>query len=351
MAPKSEPTWLVPARKLVGLKEIVGSKHEAKVLEFFAEAGHPEIHNDETAWCAAFANAMLRRAGYAGTGALNARSFLTWGTKLDKPQPGCIVVFKRGNSGWQGHVAFFLADRGPKVEVLGGNQSNSVSIARYNKKDVLGYRWPEIKAATAKSPAPAEKKADAHGPMSGAYHPVTEGVQRSLSDLGYQPGMFDGKWGGATRGAVAAFQNDRGMAGRMPAIDDELVAAIAKAKAEGFKRPIAKERSEATSDDLKTKLPEIAAAKKASWWAKLQGWLFGIVGSASAGKMVDSLVTAKDTVEPIRSWFGESAPLAITIAAVVAVGGIALVMARKGSGAADEAAEESAAAFNVGART
>ena len=157
-----EPLWLKNARELVGLREIVGSKNEPKVLEFFKEAGHPEIHNDETAWCAAFANSMLRRAGFAGTGALNARSFLTWGTKLDVPKPGCIVVFKRGNSEWEGHVAFFLRDLGNGyLEVLGGNQGNAVSIARHAKADLLGYRWPLISAVTPKpvvvvAPAPAK---------------------------------------------------------------------------------------------------------------------------------------------------------------------------------------------------
>lgn len=63
----NDPLWLDKARDLVGLREIVGSRHEPKVLQFFAEAGHPEIYNDETAWCAAFANAILRRASYAGT--------------------------------------------------------------------------------------------------------------------------------------------------------------------------------------------------------------------------------------------------------------------------------------------
>jgi hypothetical protein len=70
-----DPAWLKNTRaSSLGLKEIVGSKHEPNVREFFAEAGHPEIHNDEIPWCAAFANGMLRRAGYAGTGSLAARA-------------------------------------------------------------------------------------------------------------------------------------------------------------------------------------------------------------------------------------------------------------------------------------
>jgi uncharacterized protein (TIGR02594 family) len=154
--PAAEPLWLKNARSLLGLKEIVGSRHEAKVLEFFAEAGHPEIHDDETAWCAAFANAMLRRAGYAGTGSLAARSFLTWGEALKAPRPGCIVVYKRGNSAWQGHVNFFTRKDGNKIYGIGGNQSNAVTETPSNEADVLGYRWPLIVGAMPK-PAPVAK--------------------------------------------------------------------------------------------------------------------------------------------------------------------------------------------------
>lgn len=137
-----EPVWLAGARKLVGLKEIVGSKHEKQIVAFFAEAGNPGVKDDETAWCAAFVGAMLKKAGVKGTGKLNARSYLQWGVKIDQPRVGCIVVFKRGNSAWQGHVAFYLRTVGNRIEVLGGNQGNAVSIAQYPKSALLGYRWP-----------------------------------------------------------------------------------------------------------------------------------------------------------------------------------------------------------------
>jgi uncharacterized protein (TIGR02594 family) len=174
MTIETEPLWLKNARHLVGLKEIVGSRHEAKVLEFFAEAGHPEIHNDETAWCDAFVNAMLRRAGYAGTGSLAARSFLTWGETLKTPKPGCIAVFKRGNSAWEGHVAFFLRDLGDHIEVLGGNQGNSVSVARQPKSSLLGYRWPVVVSAPAAKPkTPAKEAGKAAGAVIGGGAIVT----------------------------------------------------------------------------------------------------------------------------------------------------------------------------------
>jgi hypothetical protein len=195
------------------------------------------------------------------------------------------------------------------------------------------------------APAPADT-----GPMSGAYNPVTEGVQRSLADMGYQPGFYDGKWGGATRGAVAGFQNDRHMAGTLPVIDDALVAEIAKAKAEGFTRPIAKERAEATSDDLKTIVPEVGAAKKAGFWAKVQGWWSAAFGGVTAGGVASNFMDAKSNVDTVHGWFGDNAGLLVGVGCAVAVIILAIVLAKKASGAASEAAEASTAAFNTGAR-
>jgi uncharacterized protein (TIGR02594 family) len=127
------------------LKEIPGTKHNPAILDFFRDAGHPEVKDDETAWCAAFANAMLVRRGYAGTGSLAARSFLNLGEPLDRPVPGCIVVLTRGGSSWQGHVGFFVRWDGGSLILLGGNQRNAVNETPYLKSAVLGYRWPTKK--------------------------------------------------------------------------------------------------------------------------------------------------------------------------------------------------------------
>jgi uncharacterized protein (TIGR02594 family) len=112
------------------------------VVAYFADSGNAGVKDDETAWCAAFVGAMLKRAGMRGTGKLNARSYLGWGTPVDRSdaQPGDIVIFKRGNSSWQGHVAFFVKDRGALIDVLGGNQSNAVNVKGYQASQLLGIR-------------------------------------------------------------------------------------------------------------------------------------------------------------------------------------------------------------------
>jgi uncharacterized protein (TIGR02594 family) len=140
---RGDPAWLRLARAELGVKEIVGPQHNPTVLGYFRAAGFPEIDNDETAWCAGFTNAMLERSGYAGSKSLAARSFLNWGKPITKPYPGCVAVFSRGDPrSWEGHVGFFVSQDGDKINVLGGNQSNQVSIAPQSKGRLLGYREP-----------------------------------------------------------------------------------------------------------------------------------------------------------------------------------------------------------------
>jgi uncharacterized protein (TIGR02594 family) len=131
------------ARAELGTKELPGAMHNPRVVSYYADAGHPEIRDDETAWCAAFVGAVLKRAGYPFTGSLTARSYLSYGRKIDRPEPGCIVVFWRGSpSSWQGHVAFCVRDDGGTIRVIGGNQNNAVTEESYPKSQVLGYRMP-----------------------------------------------------------------------------------------------------------------------------------------------------------------------------------------------------------------
>mgnify|MGYP003581705100 FL=1 len=137
-----------------------------KVVAYFKDSGNPGVMDDETAWCAAFVGAMLKRAGIKGTGKLNARSYLDWGTPVARKdaQPGDVVVFKRGNSSWQGHVAFFVKDRGALIDVLGGNQSNAVNVKGYQSAALLGIRRPP--KATAKPAAPPKRPAQSDKPAA-----------------------------------------------------------------------------------------------------------------------------------------------------------------------------------------
>jgi uncharacterized protein (TIGR02594 family) len=87
-------------------------------------------------------DATLAQAGKQGTGKLNARSYLDWGQEVNEPQMGDIAVFSRGDpNGWQGHVGFFKGyNPDGTINVLGGNQGNSVSVRPYSADRLLGFR-------------------------------------------------------------------------------------------------------------------------------------------------------------------------------------------------------------------
>lgn len=96
-----------------------------------------------TPWCAAFVNGILRSKGKSGTGSNTARSFTKYKTGTRNPKQGDVVVIRRkGGSG--AHVGFFkgfVTKNGKRyVAVLGGNQSNKVSVSHYPTSKVISYR-------------------------------------------------------------------------------------------------------------------------------------------------------------------------------------------------------------------
>ena len=111
-----------------------------KVVAYYRDAGFPEVKDDVVAWCAAFVGAMIKRAGGKPSGSLAARSYLKWGkpVALLDAKPGDIVVFRRGNSTWQGHVGFFVSHKGGMIQVLGGNQRDAVNVADQPVAKLLG---------------------------------------------------------------------------------------------------------------------------------------------------------------------------------------------------------------------
>ena len=101
--------------------------------------------DDSTAWCSAKMCEWIERAGLPSTRAPNARSWLKWGATLPKPKPGCIVVLWRNSpTSWEGHVCLYVGpgSRPGMIKVIGGNQSDGVSIQEYSLAQLLGFRWP-----------------------------------------------------------------------------------------------------------------------------------------------------------------------------------------------------------------
>jgi uncharacterized protein (TIGR02594 family) len=144
---ETEPLWLQLARSDLGVSEVVGPKASLVIKGYFRDAGHPEIEDDATAWCAAASCSWLKRSGFPippRATSLMAMSFETYGAPLDTFKPGAICVFYRGakrEKTWQRHVAIGVRETKTHIVCIGGNQSDSVSEQKFPKKDLVAMRW------------------------------------------------------------------------------------------------------------------------------------------------------------------------------------------------------------------
>lgn len=136
--PKTNSGTIRVAKAYVGSSER-GSR--GKLMGLFNFAFDHKIDPARTPWCAAFANAVLKKSGKKGTGSLAAKSFVSWGKKTSSPSHGDVVVLKPGS---RYHVGFYVGtvkrNGRTYVAVLGGNQGNQVKVSYYPASKVVAYR-------------------------------------------------------------------------------------------------------------------------------------------------------------------------------------------------------------------
>jgi uncharacterized protein (TIGR02594 family) len=138
------PQWLQLAMKEIGQEEVPGPEHNPRILEYMRSASTEAVSDgDERPWPSYFVNWALAQSGIKGTNSGVARSWLTWGTALEVPQPGAVVVFARPGQPGMGNVGFYLGDAGDQVLCVAGNVGGAVRLTAYPKSLVLGYRWPK----------------------------------------------------------------------------------------------------------------------------------------------------------------------------------------------------------------
>ena len=127
----------------LGVREGAGKTNNPRVVDYYKDAGHKEVKEDETPWCAAYVGAMLYRASIQPNGSLGARSYERWGIKLRNPVYGCIGVKTRARGPlWAGHVGFVVAANRQQVWLLAGNQGDAVSVAAYPRELFTAWVWP-----------------------------------------------------------------------------------------------------------------------------------------------------------------------------------------------------------------
>jgi uncharacterized protein (TIGR02594 family) len=138
--------WIDLALSKKGLHENI---NKTELVKFLKSDGRTLGDPTKLPWCGDLVETCIARAlpnEPVPTNPYLARNWLKFGIPCD-PQFGAVVVFWRGKkNGTSGHVGFLVGmglASGKKVYyVLGGNQSNRISIAPLVASRALGTRWP-----------------------------------------------------------------------------------------------------------------------------------------------------------------------------------------------------------------
>lgn len=143
VAARTAKPWMDVARSKMG-------KHERRdngfLRRWLRSDGRTLGDPAKLPWCGDFvetAVALTLPDEDLPTNPYGARNWMSFGIPV-KPQVGAVLVFWRGSkTGWQGHVGFYTGEDATHYHVLGGNQSNAVTVSRIAKDRLLGARWPE----------------------------------------------------------------------------------------------------------------------------------------------------------------------------------------------------------------
>lgn len=138
--------WFDEAKSLLGTKETRGDASNPMLLDW-ADNLRIDYDSDDIPWCGLFVahciGATLPREAMPGN-PLGARAWAKFGDKTT-PRLGAVMVFWRNSkASGKGHVGFYNgeSENGKAYQILGGNQSDSVSIAWLSADRFLEARWP-----------------------------------------------------------------------------------------------------------------------------------------------------------------------------------------------------------------
>ena len=143
---KTSLPWMQVAIRHMGLHE---DHDRTALIQFLRSDGATIGDPSKFPWCGDFVQTCIKTSlptepfnGLVAANPYLARNWQSFG-KPCIPSPGAVMVFWRGSKvGPYGHVAFYVGEDATSYFVLGGNQSNKVSITRLDKDRLLGAFWP-----------------------------------------------------------------------------------------------------------------------------------------------------------------------------------------------------------------
>lgn len=144
LAREPGPRLLTTALSLYGTAEQPGPGDNPSILEWAKLVGLEKYYkSDSIAWCGLFMAYAVLQAGFnpPAVNPLGARNWLKFGTPQDTAMLGDVLVFWREKkTGFKGHVGIYVGESIDRYYVLGGNQTDMVSIAPVAKVRLLGVR-------------------------------------------------------------------------------------------------------------------------------------------------------------------------------------------------------------------
>jgi uncharacterized protein (TIGR02594 family) len=153
------PAWYSEVERRKGLHEV---KNKATLMAWLRSDGHTLGDPSKLPWCGDLVETAIRKTLPKEPIPQNpylARNWLKFGTMV-KPCLGAILVFNGGKRPPpSGHVCFYAGEDKTHYHVLGGNQSNAITVMKIAKNRLLGARWPltapppKVGVVTATGPA------------------------------------------------------------------------------------------------------------------------------------------------------------------------------------------------------
>jgi uncharacterized protein (TIGR02594 family) len=155
-AVESQLAWIAEGLKLKGYHEV---KNNSLLRTWLRSDGKTLGDPSKFPWCGDFVETALKLGvpGLQLSAKLKenpywARNWATFGVNASHMPYGAVVVFERGSGG---HVGFAVGRSSDSklIYVLGGNQSDTVSIAPIKAERLIAVRWPaEVQMGKKKLP-------------------------------------------------------------------------------------------------------------------------------------------------------------------------------------------------------
>lgn len=148
---ETAPKMLVEALLHFGTLEHKGTGNNPSILKWAKEVGGKidDVYKaDSIPWCGLFMAVVAKRSGYTlPKDPLWALNWGTFGKKETTAMLGDVLTFirKTATGATAGHVALYVGEDVDAYHILGGNQSDAVTITRIAKSRLYAIRRPLFK--------------------------------------------------------------------------------------------------------------------------------------------------------------------------------------------------------------